>query len=124
VVSDLLEFSKAAGCYKTILDCSEDNVPFYEKCGLKKKEVQMVRLSEQHVLVPLLYSLRRLFCSPVQTVCRARLHAIVSHRFLAESPFFAFAGCLFRPLGSNYYVVEYGEAHTKFGKTLFLMFVM
>ena len=26
-----------------ILDCSEDNVPFYNKCGLTKKEVQMVR---------------------------------------------------------------------------------
>ena len=31
------------GCYKVILDCSEDNVPFYNKCGLTKKEVQMVR---------------------------------------------------------------------------------
>eukprot|EP00873_Tetraselmis_striata_P029832 jgi/Tetstr1/450096/TSEL_037141.t1 len=42
VVADLLQFSKQAGCYKTILDCSDDNVPFYEKCGLTKKEVQMV----------------------------------------------------------------------------------
>lgn len=32
-----------AGCYKVILDCSEDNVPFYEKCGLTRKEVQMVK---------------------------------------------------------------------------------
>ncbi|EFN58379.1 hypothetical protein CHLNCDRAFT_56820 [Chlorella variabilis] len=31
------------GCYKVILDCSEDNAPFYEKCGLIKKEVQMVK---------------------------------------------------------------------------------
>lgn len=31
------------GCYKVILDCSEDNVPFYEKCGLTRKEVQMVK---------------------------------------------------------------------------------
>lgn len=31
------------GCYKVILDCSEDNVPFYQKCGLVKKEVQMVK---------------------------------------------------------------------------------
>ncbi|KAL1923066.1 uncharacterized protein VTP21DRAFT_9442 [Calcarisporiella thermophila] len=29
------------GCYKIILDCSEKNVPFYEKCGFKKKEVEM-----------------------------------------------------------------------------------
>lgn len=24
-----------------ILDCSEKNVPFYEKCGFKQKEVEM-----------------------------------------------------------------------------------
>ncbi|KAG2206613.1 hypothetical protein INT46_004861 [Mucor plumbeus] len=29
------------GCYKVILDCSEKNVPFYEKCGFKQKEVEM-----------------------------------------------------------------------------------
>ena len=32
------------GCYKVILDCAEANVPFYEKCGLTRKEVQMVRV--------------------------------------------------------------------------------
>lgn len=30
------------GCYKIILDCSEDNQAFYEKCGLTRKEIQMV----------------------------------------------------------------------------------
>lgn len=30
------------GCYKIILDCSEENQPFYEKCGLVRKEIQMV----------------------------------------------------------------------------------
>jgi hypothetical protein len=30
------------GCYKVILDCSEDNVKFYTRCGFKQKEVQMV----------------------------------------------------------------------------------
>lgn len=30
------------GCYKMILDCSEENQPFYEKCGLTRKEIQMV----------------------------------------------------------------------------------
>ena len=30
------------GCYKVILDCTEDNVNFYTKCGFKQKEVQMV----------------------------------------------------------------------------------
>jgi glucosamine-phosphate N-acetyltransferase len=29
-------------CYKIILDCSESNQAFYEKCGLQRKEIQMV----------------------------------------------------------------------------------
>ena len=29
------------GCYKTILNCSEDNIPFYEKCDFYLNEVQM-----------------------------------------------------------------------------------
>jgi glucosamine-phosphate N-acetyltransferase len=29
------------GCYKVILDCSEDNTAFYQKCGFRRKEVQM-----------------------------------------------------------------------------------
>lgn len=43
VIEALMQAAEAAGCYKIILDCSEDNVPFYEKCGLTKKEVQMVK---------------------------------------------------------------------------------
>ncbi|KAG1668667.1 hypothetical protein FOA52_001275 [Chlamydomonas sp. UWO 241] len=43
LVDALIEASKSAGCYKVILDCSEAKTPFYEKCGLVKKEVQMVR---------------------------------------------------------------------------------
>ncbi len=39
-----VEAAKEAGCYKVILDCSEKNVPFYEKLGFKKHEVEM-RLS-------------------------------------------------------------------------------
>ena len=30
-------------CYKTILDCSAENVQFYEKCGFAPKEVQMAK---------------------------------------------------------------------------------
>ena len=30
-------------CYKTILDCSADNVQFYEKCGFGAKEIQMAK---------------------------------------------------------------------------------
>lgn len=29
------------GCYKTILDCAESRVPFYEKCGMSVKGMQM-----------------------------------------------------------------------------------
>lgn len=38
-----LDAAKEAGAYKTILDCSESNVSFYEKAGLTKKDVQMVK---------------------------------------------------------------------------------
>ena len=43
VVLACLETARAAGAYKTILDCSEANTTFYEKAGLSKKEVQMVK---------------------------------------------------------------------------------
>jgi hypothetical protein len=42
LIDELLRVSKERGCYKVILDCSEANQPFYEKCGLIRKEVQMV----------------------------------------------------------------------------------
>ena len=45
VIEHLLSHSRQQGCYKVILDCAEANVPFYEKCGFRKKEVQMVRLA-------------------------------------------------------------------------------
>ena len=31
----LLEKSQNRGCYKTILDCTDDVKPFYEKLGFK-----------------------------------------------------------------------------------------
>ena len=36
-----INFSRLAGAYKLILDCSEENVAFYEKCGLHRHEVAM-----------------------------------------------------------------------------------
>lgn len=36
VVRALLEHAEKKGCYKTILDCSDDLVPFYERLGFKK----------------------------------------------------------------------------------------
>ena len=43
VVAALTRIAERAGCYKVILDCSEENQPFYEKCGYDRKEVQMAK---------------------------------------------------------------------------------
>jgi glucosamine-phosphate N-acetyltransferase len=29
------------GCYKVILDCSKENLPFYERCGFRPHEIEM-----------------------------------------------------------------------------------
>jgi ribosomal protein S18 acetylase RimI-like enzyme len=41
LIEKLKNKSVEKGCYKTILNCSEDNIGFYEKCGFYQKEVQM-----------------------------------------------------------------------------------
>lgn len=41
VVKKAIEAAKEAGCYKIVLDCSEENVPFYEKLGFRRHEVEM-----------------------------------------------------------------------------------
>lgn len=41
LVEKIIAASKELGCYKTILNCPEKNVPFYEKLGFKTKEVQL-----------------------------------------------------------------------------------
>ncbi|KAG6541479.1 hypothetical protein Mapa_017153 [Marchantia paleacea] len=43
VVCHLADLAKQLGCYKVILDCTEANAPFYEKCGFKPKELQMAQ---------------------------------------------------------------------------------
>ncbi|KAK4477243.1 hypothetical protein RD792_016457 [Penstemon davidsonii] len=43
IIDFLSDHARAMGCYKVILDCSLENIPFYEKCGFKQKEVQMVK---------------------------------------------------------------------------------
>jgi len=35
IMKYLIEFAKNRGCYKTILDCTDDVKPFYEKLGFK-----------------------------------------------------------------------------------------
>jgi hypothetical protein len=42
IVERLVEAGREAGCYKIIIDCSEDNVPFYQRCGFKRKECSLV----------------------------------------------------------------------------------
>lgn len=36
VVKALLEYAQRQGCYKTILDCTDDLIPFYEKIGFAR----------------------------------------------------------------------------------------
>ncbi|KAG2379317.1 hypothetical protein C9374_007456 [Naegleria lovaniensis] len=47
VIEACKQFAQQQGCYKTILDCSEKNVKFYEKCGFVRKEIQM-RFDHEH----------------------------------------------------------------------------
>jgi len=42
IVEQLMSIARETGCYKCILDCAEKNVPFYERCGFKRKEIMMV----------------------------------------------------------------------------------
>ena len=41
IVKALLEYAKKKGCYKTILDCNDDLVSFYEKIGFKRHSDSM-----------------------------------------------------------------------------------
>ena len=41
IMKFLLEISKKRGCYKTILDCTDDVKPFYDKLGLRQVSVEM-----------------------------------------------------------------------------------
>ena len=41
IIDSLVEIAREEGCYKVILDCSNENVPFYIKCGFKLTENEM-----------------------------------------------------------------------------------
>ncbi|KAI0030906.1 acyl-CoA N-acyltransferase [Vararia minispora EC-137] len=43
IIQALTTISERHGAYKTILNCSDANVPFYEKCGYVKKENEMAK---------------------------------------------------------------------------------
>lgn len=47
IINALTEIGRAQGCYKIILDCSEHNVKFYEKCGFKRGGAEMVLKFQQ-----------------------------------------------------------------------------
>jgi glucosamine-phosphate N-acetyltransferase len=49
IIQALTSISKNLGAYKTILDCSANNLAFYsDKCGFTQKEYQMVIYHEEH----------------------------------------------------------------------------
>lgn len=41
IIEHLVNKSKECLCYKVILDCNDNNVDFYKKCGFSVKGVQM-----------------------------------------------------------------------------------
>eukprot|EP00658_Telonema_sp_P-2_P030065 TRINITY_DN22772_c0_g1_i1.p1 TRINITY_DN22772_c0_g1~~TRINITY_DN22772_c0_g1_i1.p1 ORF type:complete len:158 (-),score=36.20 TRINITY_DN22772_c0_g1_i1:480-953(-) len=42
MVFELLRRARERGCYKVELRCTRDNVPFYEHCGFRQKDYEMV----------------------------------------------------------------------------------
>ncbi|KIK58332.1 hypothetical protein GYMLUDRAFT_202820 [Collybiopsis luxurians FD-317 M1] len=47
IIQALTDVSEKSGCYKTILNCSDENIPFYEKCGFQKKENEMAKYAPE-----------------------------------------------------------------------------
>jgi len=47
ILEQLKQIALRKGCYKLCLDCAEKNVPFYEKLGFKRKELQMALYSSK-----------------------------------------------------------------------------
>ncbi|WFD36999.1 glucosamine-phosphate N-acetyltransferase [Malassezia cuniculi] len=43
LIAALTAIGQSRGAYKILLDCSEDNVPFYTKCGYERKGVEMAK---------------------------------------------------------------------------------
>ena len=41
LVNKCIDYAKIQNCYKIILNCSVENIPFYETCGFVKKENEM-----------------------------------------------------------------------------------
>jgi len=47
IIQALVGISESLGSYKTILNCSDKNIPFYEKCGFEKKENEMAKYAPE-----------------------------------------------------------------------------
>ena len=43
IIESLIQISQECNCYKLILNCSEENVGFYEKNTFLKREIEMVK---------------------------------------------------------------------------------
>ena len=41
ITNSLVDIAKDCGCYKVILDCGSQNVPFYDRCGFHLSGHQM-----------------------------------------------------------------------------------
>lgn len=41
LMEHLVQLAKVMKCYKCILNCSSENISFYEKCGFQKNQLQM-----------------------------------------------------------------------------------
>ncbi|KAI6022956.1 P-loop containing nucleoside triphosphate hydrolase protein [Pisolithus microcarpus] len=52
IIQALTHISENSGCYKTILNCSDANIPFYEKCGFTKKENEMAKYAPERTHPP------------------------------------------------------------------------
>ncbi|KZW00783.1 acyl-CoA N-acyltransferase [Exidia glandulosa HHB12029] len=46
ITQALVGISEGRGCYKTIGNCSTDNIPFYEKCGFRLKDHEMAKYTK------------------------------------------------------------------------------
>lgn len=69
LINAAVEHAREVGCYKVILDCAEDNVDFYAKCGLSRKEVQMVSGQSMQQYAPLAASAVNLGCQKLRASC-------------------------------------------------------
>jgi glucosamine-phosphate N-acetyltransferase len=41
LINHALHFARTVGCYKVVLDCSDNNISFYQKAGFRVHETSM-----------------------------------------------------------------------------------